>query len=243
MPSGSTVAVVRNILKAELSESLTVGTANDALYNQKIANMVSFFVTEYGWSVLRDRWDAPITSGAQYTAYPTVDINGATVTIDFNRPLTAEVFYLGRYFALTEGIGGAQYNWVNPALGQYLDPIQRWARKDNSPVPSSFEVWPVPASNSNTVRFTGYRRFTAFTSPVNDNDIVPLDDLLVATTIAAGILSGRKSTAAQEVAGRASTLFRTLIGTDPHSLKVFNIGQDEEAGVHRKPIAISLVHA
>lgn len=243
MPSGSTVAVVRNILKAEISESLTVGTANDALYNQKIANMQSFFVSEYGWSVLRDRWDAPIAANAQYTAFPTTDINGGVVSIDFNRPLSADVFYIGRYFALVEGIGGAQYNWVNPTLGQYLDPIQRWARKDNSPVPASFEVWPVPASGSNTVRFTGWRKPTAFTSPVADADIVCIDDLLCATTVAAGILAGRKSSNAQEVAGRASTLFRTLIGTDPHTLKVYNIGQDEEAGIHRKPIAISLVHS
>lgn len=236
--TGSTLAVVRGILKAELG---VVGSADDALLNQRIVNKQNWFSARWWWSCLEDMWDVTVSTGTQLPSFATTDWQGNTATMRLDMDLKVAVFWNNTYQELVYGIGEDQYNTFNFALGQTQDPIQRWRRVGTTK--TKFEVWPVPASPQ-VVRFTGQKTTTAFTSTPADADIVDLDDLLIAMSVAADWLMEKGKGGWQAKAALARELFIQLQGNEPQAMTRFKIGRDEESSIRQRvvPLKVIAVH-
>lgn len=219
--TGQTLAVIRNALKAQLGESLSIGTANDALYNQLLVNKQDWFLAEYDWSFLKDHWTVAMAASTRYATIPTSDYLAASFAINFERPVLVEVSDgLPNWSTVEYGIDAELFNTVNSEGGEVDDPIYRWQLKDGAP--TSFEVWPVPAT-AQTLRFTGQRRPTAI-NVNSDASTFVLDHLLLAYSLAADLLAERKKPSAAQITALAQKRFASIRGKDPKALRTFGIG-------------------
>ncbi len=223
MATGSTLSVVRNKLKTELSESLSIGVANDAIYNQLLVNKQDWFLSEYNWGFLKDHWVVAMVQADRYRTLPSLDHLGATAAINWERPVTVETQLALLWSPVRAGIDVSLFNSINSELGLQADPIDRWQLKDGDP--TSFEVWPIPASPQ-TLRFTGQRR-PAAVNVASDSSTFVLDDMLLAYSVAGDILTERKKPSAQLKIALAQKRFATLRGNDPLTRKTFGLGSTE----------------
>jgi len=172
------------MLKAETGKSLqTTSTTQDAEQNQIIADTQQWLSSEYDWPFLKARWDVTVAKGSRYISFPTVDDDGLTTAINFERAGQLKVYvkWNNVWQEVPYGIREMEeYNYIDSDRGMVLDPIQRWMFDDQG----KFEVWPMPAS-ATTIRFVGQRVMTDLRATVgppptwNDNALLDLDDLMV----------------------------------------------------------------
>lgn len=158
MAENTPLGVVLNMVKAQCGFG-PPGTnqAEDQRLYQLIDTKQRWLADEWDWPTLAEWWDAGVGAGVRYPTLPTAsDQDGATAgTLPFNkrRPLGVWVKWNSYWDELEYGISELQeYNAIDSDIGQQQDPIQRWAYNDTT----TFEVWPVPASQQ-TVRFRGQR--------------------------------------------------------------------------------------
>lgn len=199
MSRGVALSTVRAKLKAELRDAQETNTVLDTEYNYALANKQQDLANAYDWPFLQDRWDLAVST--RYVALPTSNIRSISATINFERPVLAEVLFGTYYRALEYGIGSTHYNAIHEGVQQ--DPIQRWSLDTNvgdSSNPNEAEFWPVP-STSQTVRFTGQRAVRTFSA---DADFSDLDDLLLVYMVAYEYLFQRQQANAEAMLQKAN---------------------------------------
>jgi len=197
---GQLLSTLLTYLKAELRDAQETNASEDATYYYMLSMQQRDFCLQFDWPFLEHRWDLSCVIGTYYYNVPTSDIRGASVSINFERPLKVEGLYGVRWYELRDGIGGNEYTVL--AQGSRLSPIQRWRLDSNvneATNPSQIEVWPAP-SVAQTVRFTGQRVALALSDPTDTAD---LDDLLLVYWVAAQILAERENPRAQIVLKKA----------------------------------------
>lgn len=199
MARGTSLAVLRSMLKAEIGDFASANATRDAQLNALLSNKQKLLATEHYWPFLERHWDVTATANTQYLSLPTTtagDPEVVVLAIDLDTLPKVEVLYNNIYQPVINGIGEDEYNTFNFSLGQQSDPILRWrlATNPNEPDdPNQFEVWPVPVTEQ-TLRFTGERAIQALTTDGNTAD---LDDLLIVLFVAADILARQKQADAQ----------------------------------------------
>lgn len=224
MALGTTLAQATIMLKSQIGASLSVGTADDTLFYQKIETKQQWFASMYDWDMLVDEWDAAIGLGVpgRFTAFPTVDVEGASQTINFDRPLIAAVSYSLKWLDMGFGIGTDEMNLWNSDLGQTSNPCMKWDFKKSDR--NYFEIWPLGGA-AQTVRFTGQRNIaTLRTAGVLDpTKVLTLDDRLVTLAVAVDILTAMEDQSAKPTAEMLAALWRTLRGAEPKNLRTFGL--------------------
>jgi len=173
------------MLKTELGDYSGTNTVADLVLDNLLINKQKYLASEYNWPFLEERWDSTVTAGQQFVAIPTVNSRGASVTINFERPLFVERYYNQIYSEIEYGIGAEEYNVSNLAKSQANDPIQRWRFSTNvneAADANQFEVWPVPVT-AQTIRFSGQRNVIAVTAGTG-SDTFDLDDLMLVLLVA-----------------------------------------------------------
>lgn len=237
--TGSTLAQVLAMTKAEIG---ITGNADDHLLNQRILNQQAWFCDQWDWSMFKDRWDVPLTTGTQYYAFPNVDIQGTPAVLRLDRPITVQAFWNNRYHDLWYGIGAMEYNVFNPELNLRQNPAQKWMWVGNDQ--TKFEIWPLPASD-HKIRFIGNRRQQApsIASEIADPSlaIIDLDDLLIAQTVAANYMQEKDRPGWQNKLMLAKGLFETKKSNDPQGLEIFRVGRDMEGELKRRPWPLAVV--
>jgi len=193
MANGTSLVNLRNMLLAEVGDFGTPNTTRTTELNTLLSNKQKWLASEYSWPFLEQFYDVAVGAGTQYVPMPTVTDSGLNevLALDITRPFKVEVFWNNVYDDMEYGIGADQYNWMNFALGQATDPIQRWRFRSNvnePTAPNTFEVWPVPVTPQ-TVRFTGQRTMLTLSQ---DTDTADLDDMLLVYFTAAEILKRKK---------------------------------------------------
>lgn len=218
---GQTLSVLRTYLKGELRDAQETNTPEDATYNYMLSAQQRDFCLQFDWPFLEHRWDLSCTAGTYYFDVPTTDIRGASVAINFERPVVVERLYGGIYYPVVEGIGAPEYSVL--AQGEELDPIQRWRMDTNvneAANAGEIEVWPTPATTA-TLRFTGQRVALDLDE---DADTADLDDLLLVYWVAAQILAERDNPRAAIVLKRAQDHLVRLRGSYPRTEKPICMG-------------------
>lgn len=196
MARGTKLADLVYMLLAEIGDNSSPNELRKKELKTLLSNKQKWLASEYDWPFLQHQWDAPCPAMTQYITLPTLDVRGAAATINFERPVLHHVFWNDVYDEVDYGVGIPEYNYMNMALGQQSDPIQRIQLvSDDSELtnPSQFEVWPVPVT-AQVIRFTGQR---ALEEIVADTDTADLDDMLLVYFVAAEILTRKKQVDAQ----------------------------------------------
>src|SRR5437773_5298515 len=225
MARGTTLATLRTQLKAELRDTQETNAFADTEYNYALARKQSDLGLAYDWPFLVHKWDLSTTVGTRYYNIPTIDTRGQTATIDFERPIWVERFFNSRYFEMGYSIGAEQLNARNSDLGEVLDPIQRWQMVSNTTgdtAADQIEVWPLPASSGQTVRFTGQRVLAAL---VADTDKADLDDYMIVYFVAADYLALRGQENAPIVLKKANDRLMKLRASYPTDNNTIILGR------------------
>lgn len=201
MARGTILSTLRAYLKAELRDAQETNTTLDAEYNYALANKQRDLLLSYDWEFLKHDWDLACGAGSRYLDIPVTDTRGASVTINFERPIQVHRLYNSYYEPVAYGIGAEQYN-LYEGVGESQDPIQAWRFATNTSEASDadeIEIWPVPVS-AQTLRFSGQRNPVALTV---DASKAELDDMLLVYFVAADYLAQRDQTNAPMVFKKA----------------------------------------
>lgn len=211
---GSTLALVRAKLKAEIDASMSVGTAMDQNLNQLIETKLITLCAQYDWKCLADEWRTTVVANSEYTAFPTADVNANQFTINFDRPLQVYVQYTSYWQPILFGIGPAEYNLVYGA--NRLQPVLKWDYKQGDR--STMRTWPLGTPDQ-PIMIRGQRNpvtlRTSLGGPFSDAALVELDDLLIVYTIAAEQCAIKNSPVASAKAQLATMRFNSLRSDEP----------------------------
>jgi len=141
-----------------------------------------------------------LNASEQYYDFPT--------SLNLERVEEAHVWYGMLPRAIDRGIGMAEYAVYNSGIGVTSEPVQRWDVRWTG-TREQFEVWPIPASNTQSIQFTGIRNLRPL---IADSDVADLDDLMIVLTVAAEILAAQENANAQAVASLAQERFKRMKG-------------------------------
>lgn len=228
MARGVALSLILAKLRAEIGQTLNTAaaTGDDAGLMTLVQNEMDWLSREYSFPFLEQRWDVPMVGGTRFYALPSVASSGlppqATVAINFERPVKVERFFNNFWDTITYGIGAEEYNYRNSDLGLGYDPIMRWRHATNTTDPASsyqdyFEVWPIPQSNVQTIRFTGQRALQVFFNPAasvssQTSNKCELDDLLLINLVAAKKLLQDEPARAKMLLNQAQEILTRLMG-------------------------------
>lgn len=167
----TTLATLVDQLRSNLKLSVNPSQNSNVLATHKYALKTAqeFLYQDYSWPFLRGRFDVSLQDGQRYYDIP----------VDPGRIEKVEYKYNDVWSPLPYGIGGPQLSSQDSDDDERSDPVQRWDHYKGDGThsqPDQFEVWPIPATDTGTVRFYGVQ---ALGSLVADTDRAKLDDLLV----------------------------------------------------------------
>jgi hypothetical protein len=226
MSRGTTLTNLLLMLKAEVGDSLSVGTQADARYTQLLANEQKFLVAEYAFPFMEKSWDKALVAGDRYLTFPTSTIDGASLTIDYERPLRVEVKYNDRWTPLCYGITQEDYNFQDSDTAEQLDPVRKWRYNGSA----QFEVWPRPAT-AQTVRFTGQHALGALSV---GSDTAYLDDELLVLSTAVPLLAKLKDPSVTLKLQKMQRRLQRLLGNYPQNEETVVLGQQQSDDRERR---------
>src|SRR5271157_4101605 len=187
------------MLRSELRRSVHPNVGVDELpeLQQAINRQYAVCWAKYDWPFLCGFFPAvPLSAGQRYYQFP--------AGLTYDRVKAVSVYFSGVPQRVERGISFEDYALFDPdggsvvgaftgefsaefgSAGAFSDPVLRWDVRAGSASSEQFEVWPVPSSNTQFIRFFGY-----LASPylVNDSDLCWLDDMLVVLFAAADLLA------------------------------------------------------
>ena len=228
MPRLTQLAELRTSLKAEIGASMTIGQADDPMFNRLLSNMQQWLAAEYDWPFLETRADVAMLPGTRSYVFP--------VNINTDRPISVEIKFNNYWQEVNFGIGSEEYNEVDSEQGRAQDPVQRWRYDDEG----NIEVWPIPAT-AQTLRFTGQRVLDEMSA---DQDPCDLDDELVVLFCAAEYLSRHQEQDAQLKLQKAQARLIKLRANFASRTMTTILGQykDRSERQNRRNVPMIVVH-
>jgi hypothetical protein len=168
-------------LRAELERSSTpsVNVADLETLKQKINRVYETLYDQYDWPFLRKIFDRiPMQQDERYYSVPT--------DLDFDRIEKVVCWQNNLQTPIDGGISIEDYAIYSSEDGDVADPVLKWdVRFDDVNDVEVIEVWPMPASNSNSIQFQGVIKFAPL---VNDDDLCRLDDKVIILYAAAELV-------------------------------------------------------
>lgn len=204
MARGTTLSVLRTMLKRELRDSSETNSWQDDIWNGLLATAQTDLCNAFDWDFLEQLWDLAVPAGSRYLNIPTTTTRATSATINFERPVHVDRYFNRFYYQVESGITMDLFNWRNSDLDARQDPIMRWQMVSNVNETSNanqVEIWPINLTDQ-VLRFTAQRQPLALTL---DSHTADLDDALLVYGVAAGELELRD----QQLAKRMSAKFQT----------------------------------
>lgn len=180
---GTTLNSLVQMLRRELrvAESPALGKNTREMHEHFLRSTQERLHREYKWPHMKVYRDVVMAAGERYYAFP----DG----ISLEDAVKGFSIYTTNFTPLDFGIGPDQYNQFNSDIGQRNDPVLRWdLYRDPTDNGDMFEVWPIPASASVSVRFNGIKSLGPL---IADADVCDLDDLLIVYFAAADLATDK----------------------------------------------------
>lgn len=235
MPRSQTLATMLTKLKAEVGDSISVGSGRDAELYTKLSDTQLWLASERDWPFLEARWDLAVAPNTRYYAFPTVTTTGLANTINTERPFCGKFKWNLQWEDLDYGINEEEeFNYIDSDLGIVQDPVERWRFSE----PGKVEIWPIPASVG-AMRFVGQRQLNVLASPTDTAD---LDDLLIVLYCGATLLGETQS--GRNLLAAANQRLNRLLGAYPVRSRRRALGgarQEEQEGSKRN-VPIVIIH-
>ncbi len=228
MAQGTSLAVLRNMLKAQLGHNLTQGVnlADDAALNQLLKDQQAWLAGEYDWPHLPSKQSVTIAAGTR---------NGALPSMAWERPVVVTARMNGLVFPVEYGISRDLFNSSDNEESETRDPIERWQHNGDG----TFEVWPIPTTE-HVLTFDGQRAL----NPLEANtDTADLDDLLIVLWTAANRLASYAAPDASAKLQQAQARMKTLQAIAPKPSSMFGLSQGGEGfdrPDRRRPMVVSI---
>lgn len=234
MARQTTMSNILTQLRAALGMSLTVpaiGSGTDPILMQLLHDKQMDLASKYSWPFLEQRFDIDIASGSRYLNFPTTDDAGDPTAMDLERPYLVEVFWGSKWSPIGYGIGSEEFNVLNSDIaGNRQDPIVKWRWSEEG----QFEIWPVAASSTQIVRFTGQRLPDTFAGLTDTAD---LDDRLLVLGVAADQLTKQNQRDAQLMYSKFLDRLREVRANYP-AWKDLILGQDADSDLKPRTVSI-----
>lgn len=175
MARGTSLTALLVQLRSEmgLSDSVAQSVSMLDTMKYKLKAVQERLWQEYDWSFMRGDEDVTMAAGSRYYDLP----------VDPGRIETVHVKWSNGWIPLTYGIGPEQYNQFNGDETKRYEPALRWDFYTESG--EQFEVWPVPSTADQVVRFRGVRNLGALAA---GTDTASLDDHLIVLFTAAALI-------------------------------------------------------
>lgn len=227
MARGTQFSQLVSMLRAELRRSTNVAVGVDDLpmLKQAINRQYEIQAHRHDWPFLCGYYSLPLATSQKFYQLPS--------GLSDRRIKDVAVFFSGEPQRLERGIDFADYALYDFDQGQLSDPVLKWDIRFGSASQPQVEVWPVPSSNTQVLKFFGYH---GTPSLVNDSDLCLIDDFLVVLYAAAGCLSLDLSEprtglppAAQLKLTEAENYFNNLIRDQARGAQMIAIGQGRMA--------------
>jgi hypothetical protein len=187
-------------VKADIGASTSAAIGINALpaIQQTIRRNYERLRLDFNWPHLFTSEDIELEAGQRYYNLPT--------TIEFERIESVRVKWLRDWGPPLEyGIDDTLYNVVDSDEDEREDPVRRWYHHGTN----QFEVWPVPSSNEQKLRFRGVSKAGGLVANADQADI---DDTLIILASAAELLTRYKSADAQAKLAEYTTHYARLRG-------------------------------
>jgi hypothetical protein len=178
----STAAMSQNVLEAVKT---TLRRTQDVLYE------------DWSWPHLRVERDELLKAGERYYSFPP-DLNHEKIEFAVVRESPED-----RWTDVVYGITPGMRNDSNSELDDRRDPVLAWQYYEDE----QYEVWPMPATDGGTLRFTGLRKVRPL---VKDSDRADLDDRLIVLYAAGQWLRRAKDPSADVLLQLADTHYRRI---------------------------------
>ena len=202
MARGTQLGTLVTMLKAECrqSSSVALGIDKTDTYKRLLRRHQETLYLAADWPHLRQFFTKALSAGSRYYDVPS--------GLNLERIESARVKFNSYPHPIERGIGEDQYASLDPDNDERADPVRRWDLRWTGSA-SQIEVWPLPASNDQTLRFKGIRNLRALTS---DDDVADLDDNMIVLYAAAEVLAPTKAEDAKAKLSAGIALFNTLKG-------------------------------
>lgn len=250
MARGTQLQQLVYMLRAEIRRSTKASVGVDDLpdLKQKLNKQYAIQRERYNWPFLRYRFILPLKAAQQYYDMPSLLTslsavpNVGTPSPPPSPPTTTATNMSHRHIwrvasmfgnipmKIERGIDFEEYALFDfEQYGVTSDPVTNWDIIAASASKTQIEVWPVPASDTNYLRFYAGVETPAM---VNDTDLCWLDDMLVVMYAAADCLALDMSEtrvglppAAQLQLTQAEAYYATLIAGEVAQRETVAIGQ------------------
>lgn len=185
---------------------------------------------EFDWPHLREEFLLPLAAGQRYYDVPT--------GLNFDRIETMAVYFPDQPQAVERGIGFAEYSENDSDADERSDPMQKWdIRWLVGGTKEQIEIWPIPASNNQTLKFLGIRKLRDF---IEEAALCDLDDKMIVLFAAAEILEDQGSKKAKSVANKAAARFKRMKGRSQAAAETIVYGGGEMKRPTRDHVVIRI---
>lgn len=210
MAYGVTLGQLVDQVRAEIGASVNPaqGVGQLAQLKQTLSRTQARLYADFNWPHLISRRDETLMLGERYYTF-NADVN-------FEKIVKAEVLYTNTWRPVDYGIPNTAYNYVNSEVNSESDPVRRWQHYERG----QFEVWPIPASAGQILRFTATLNLRPLLA---DSDVADLDSDLLVLFTAAELLTRLKSADAQAKQSLAASHYKNLRGNQVKT-NVFMMG-------------------
>jgi len=200
---------LRQMLKAECRDSLSVGNSIDNELNVLLATKQEVLATQFDWASLELISDVAVDG--QYATLP---------ALNYARPVLVETQLNELWQPVEYGITSAQYNFP-----QSVAPIRRWkmVAKTDPTAAAQVEVWPIPPVAA-TIRFTGQQALLPLKI---DDDVCTLDSLMLVLYVAADRLTALNQKDAASKLAQANAIAASLKSVMAKAEPVFKTYQSD----------------
>ena len=153
-------------LKLELGRDVSSGqgTQEDTRFKHALKSAQEDLYENNDWEFLSIHRDETLVAGGRYYSF---DADLSFESIDL-----AQVKVDGQWINVCSGIGANEYNLYDSDEDERTSQVYKWDSYESD----QFEVWPIPDSNTQTLRFYGTKALSAFDS---NTDTADLDSLLI----------------------------------------------------------------
>jgi hypothetical protein len=186
MARGKTFAQLIEALRDEiyLASSPALSKNIESALRRTLSRQYERLWDEHPWPHLRIYRDKPMQAGERYYSFFPELLFEDIEKVVFQEVGT-ETWHPIRY-----GISSEDYESDDSDSGQRSDPVYSWVAYEDD----QFEVWPIPESSGGKFRAYGRKTFVA---PVQETDVIDLDDQMIVLFAAAEWLEKQKSPDAQ----------------------------------------------
>lgn len=220
MARGTQLLTLVQMLRDELGRSSSVAVGVDDLpsLKQKIKRTQEILYDEFDWPFLKQTFDQKqMQAGERFYDFP------PACNFDRIEPQTVHLWFSGLPRHLERGIGFPEYALYNSQNDVRMEPALKWDIRWTG-TKEQMEIWPVPASNSQTVQMSGIRHLRPL---VQDRDVADLDDQMIVLFAAAELLGRQGDESAPAVLKQAQARFARVKGRSQTGSKTHRMGMSE----------------